>query len=474
MSFNLVRNSRLFFTTNVDPATGLIARSGSTTSNSNTFEIKVLDGFSFTQSTQQTTIQISEAGNTPVRGQRAFNVSLDPVEITFSTYMRPAKEGGVVSPEEKYLWNALFSDAAIETGTALGGTPGVATYAAATGQLTIPGTGMAVYTVGEKYHVQGMSGTTAPIWNDAVEVVSSSATSLVLRYLDAPTTGTTVPTVNAAVKLVTSAYAGHAVAGANPSFGQVVTAMSNKNQLQKFGMIFLVDSAVYLIDNCVADSASIDFGLDGIATVAWTVRGTRLEYAPDATISAATPAVFGGTGIATGTTKAPVADPYYITNKLSTMQLKAQIGGGGTEYLLALTGGNLTISNNVNYITPANLGAVNVPIGYFTGSRSISGNVTAYLRVGANRTAQLLKDIVDANAAETKFYTKIDVGGASNAYRVEFLMNGVLLQIPTVETADVISTTINFTAQGHGNVLDANTAYDLSATNDLRIRYFAN
>lgn len=480
MSFNLVRNSRLFFTTNVNAATGVVARHGGTAfSSADTFEIKVLDGFSFTQSTQQTTIQIAEAGEAPVRGQRAFNVTLDPVEITFSTYMRPGLETAIVSPEEKYLWNALLSASAIEDGTTIGGTGHTASYDSVTGQLTIDGGGMNVIPTG-MYQVKGFTGTTSAIWNDAVRVVSSSATELILEYQDAPANGTAVPTVAGTAKLVTSAWAGHAAVSPTASFGQVVTAMSDRNQLQKFGMIFLVDSAVYVIDNCVVDTASIDFSLEGIATIAWTVRGTKLNYMPNSTVAGNPAATFATTGsptaanaIAAGSAKAPLTTVNYITNKLSTMELKSEIGGGGTSYLVALTGGNLTISNNISYVTPSNLGAVNEPIGYFTGARSISGNVTAYLRVGANRTAQLLKDIIDANAAETKFYTKIDVGGATNATRVEFLMNGVLLQIPTVETADVIATTINFTAQGHDNILGSSTGYDLAATNDLRVRYFS-
>lgn len=88
MSFNLIRNSRMFFTTNVDPNTGVVASSGFT--NSNTYEIQVLDGFSFSQSTANDTVTLKEAGSAPVRGQRSFNTALQPVDFSFSTYVRPA------------------------------------------------------------------------------------------------------------------------------------------------------------------------------------------------------------------------------------------------------------------------------------------------------------------------------------------------------------------------------------------------
>jgi hypothetical protein len=475
MSFNLVRNSRLFFTTNVNASTGVIERSGATVTSANTTEIQVLDGFSFTQSTQQTTIQIAEAGSAPVRGQRAFNVTLDPVDITFSTYIRPHKPSTSVNAEESVLWNAIFSDVAMGTSVALGGTVTLATtYSAGTGELTIAGTAMtfAGVVVGEVYNMSGFTGASGPDYNAPARVKTLTATSIVLTYLDAPTS--VAPSATTAVKFNTSAWTDNIAQAGNAAFGQVTSALSNKNQLQKFGMIFLVDNAVYAIDNCVVDQASIDFSLDGIATIAWTIKGTKLNYIDTATISTANPAVFGGTGLATGTAKAKETTANYITNKLSTMQLKGNIGGsGGTTYTVALTGGNITIANNVNYITPSNLGVVNEPIGYFTGSRSISGNVTAYLRVGTNLSAQLLKDILTLNASETKFYTQIEIGGLANLTKVEVLMPGCLLQVPTVETADVISTTINFTAQGHSNIAGATAIYDIAAANDLRIRYFS-
>ena len=94
-TFNLVRNSRVFFTTNVSASTGVIPEhTGTACSTSNTFELQVLDGFSFSQGTQQSVIQISEAGATPVRGQRAFNTQLDPVDFSFSMYVRPFLDTG--------------------------------------------------------------------------------------------------------------------------------------------------------------------------------------------------------------------------------------------------------------------------------------------------------------------------------------------------------------------------------------------
>jgi hypothetical protein len=65
------------------------------------------------------------------------------------------------------------------------------------------------------------------------------------------------------------------------------------------------------------------------------------------------------------------------------------------------------------------------------------------------------------------FYVQLEMGGAANATRVEFEMPATVLTIPTVSTEQVISTTINFTAQG-----SASAAFDIGAANELEVRYY--
>ena len=64
----------------------------------NTWEIKVLDGFSFSQSTSTQEVTLNEAGASPNRGQKIFNTALDPVDISFSTYVRPYVETAQPNP----------------------------------------------------------------------------------------------------------------------------------------------------------------------------------------------------------------------------------------------------------------------------------------------------------------------------------------------------------------------------------------
>lgn len=496
--FNLVRNTRVFFTTNVDAVSGYIPTSGATFTTANTVELQVLDGFGFKQTTQTQSIQLKEAGNTPARGQRTFNTSLDPVDFSFSTYIRPYFNTGVVGAEEKVLWNALMTDKNIDTvGVALGGTnsatvvggtlTGISRANTSTNVVTVAIT-TAVYTgtplaVGDIINLNGCTGNFAHEWNQPAKITALAGTGITLEYLTAPSAAAgTTPTGFAGAKFFYGAWTSNVTTGSRPAYAMTHFGGSNKNQLQKFGIIFAVDGALYAIDNCALDQAVIDFGLDAIAMIAWTGKGVRLRQLPStATITGApgTSATFTGTGNATGSAAATNTSAPYITNKLSSMQLiKGIQGNDGTAYTVPLTGGSLTIANGIQYITPANLGVVNTAIGYFTGSRSITGTVSAYLKTGTasnpNSTATLLNDILSnvSSAAETKFRLQLEIGGLTNAVRVELDMDGCMLQVPTIETADIISTNIGFTAQGTSALL-ADQSYDLGNTNDLTIRYFS-
>lgn len=476
MAVNLSRNTKVYFTTNVNATTGVITDANSGFTAANTFEIRVQDGYSFSQGTQQQTITLSEGGNTPVRGQRAFNSQLDPVDFSFSTYICPVLASNVVAPQERVLWNALFGASAMATTDVTITT--APTRAATTGTgastATVVFTGDVRSSIPAGTVVNFNGSTVHASWNQPAVVEGtptfSTNTTATVVYFKAP-----AATAGASSGTATKAYLGQwgpsgTVAG---QYSYTSTLASNKNQLQKFGFIFVVDSVVYLIDNCAMDSVSIDFGLDAIATAAWTGKGTALKQATTIT----------GAHLLSNSTLYP-AGSNYITNKLSTMTLQSNIGGSdnttvaSTAYAVAITGGNITISNNINYLVPANLGVVNTSIGYFTGQRSISGNVTAYLRTGeTNATGDLLaKQLADsATTTEPKYRVQLEMGGASNAIKVEFEMPGAVLQIPTVDVQDVVSTTINFTAQGFTTDTVGNTtpSFDVTKANDLMVRYFS-
>lgn len=479
-TFNLVRNSRVFFTTNVNAA-GKVGRNDADNADvaftaANSQEIQVLDGFSFSQGTNADTITISEAGDMPTRGQRSFNTSLNNVEFSFSTYMRPRFATPNVKAEESHLWNALLGSDNIATAEIT--SAGAFTYNA--GVLTLTGTGY-TYKVGEVYTVKGVVGLGASQFNTAVKVTSASATVVNLTYLITPTAAYVAGNfVIGTVKFSKTAWNEYPaitadVGGIITAYSEATSALSNKNQLVKFGMVMTIDGVTYVIDNCALDQAVIDFGLDGIAMVAWTGKGTALRQLSSNIVytGAATPVLSIG---ATGTITGKNTTAGFITNKLSTVTLKSNIGGvAGTAYTLALTGGSITIANNISYITPAVIGVVNSPIAYYTGARSITGSLTAYLRTGTNNTADLLNTMLNnaSTSVDPKFKLQVEIGGVAATTRIEVQMDGAMLQIPTVDAQAVMSTTINFTAQGSDSAQSATAGYDIENTNDLEIRYFA-
>jgi len=391
MSFNLIRNARMFFTTNVNTNTGVVATTGFTASN--TKEIQVLDGLSFSQNTGSETVTLNEAGTTPVRGQRSFNTSLEPVELTFSTYIRPSytNDGNndVIDAEEDVLWNAFAAG-----------------------------------------YVDG-----------SAELIGGANAAWV-KTPDASTPYSTLSMTN-----------------------------SGKNQMQRFGVIVLLDSTSYVIDNCVLDQATIDFGLDAIATIAWTARGSVLRSAT-ITANSASPVVFSGAYFTAGTNEAKAKNTTapFLANKLSTVAVTSNISGtAGTAYSLALTGGSITLANNVTYLTPANLGVVNKPVTYFTGTRAISGSINCYLRTGNTNSAGLLSQMLidSATDVDPAFQVIIKIGGIG-ANRVELSMPACVLTIPTINTEQVVSTTINFTAQGYSG-----TTFAIDSANEVTLKYYA-
>ena len=407
MAVNLIRNSRVFFTTNVDSQGRVRAGDYKAEANpflvTNTFEIQVLEGMTFSQNTTVDTVTLNEAGLAPARGQRSFNTALEPLDFTFSTYLRPYLHPGAdtvlgtgvddyVTCEEKHLWNAFGGSIAI--------------------------------------------GTTNAAWTNG------------------------------------------ALSNTTPAAPGIFTVSnSNKHQLQAFGLIVVFDDLAYALDNCALDTATIDFGIDAIAAVQWAGKGSLIRQL---TLTAGTATggevLFSGTDVTTTPTNpadkalAKNTAAKFITNKLTVLQVNDAINDfQDSDYSVPITGGSITMSNNLTYLTPANLGVVNLPITYFTGTRSITGTLTAYLRSGSGNTGGLLNGLISSAATEINpsYAINIQMGGASGTH-VDVGLPAAMLQIPTVNTEQVISTTLTFTGQSF-----TSTAFDIDQANEVTVKYYA-
>jgi hypothetical protein len=336
---------------------------GRTPAEANTFEIPVLDGFSFSQSTGTQNVTLNEAGASPKRGQSIFNTSIEPVDWSFTTYMRPRideqGETDLHGMTEKILWNALVAST--------------------------------------KTNNVGSGG------------ITSTDASCTVDFEE-----------------------------------------SNKNQLLKLtGWFVFSDSSVnYRLKNMCVNSASMDFDVDGIAQITWSGYAEAI----DSVAADATPTT--GDAASDGYALAP-ATADFILNRLSTVVLTSSISGSSKNYTFALTGGNVTIDNGISYVTPESLGRINVPIGHQTGTRAVSGSFTAYLDTAALSTKVMYEDILaDINAADpdtiTNVFTiELKIGG-TNAPNVVFLMPKAHLELPSLDTADVMGVTITWTALEDG------------------------
>ena len=423
------------------------------------FEVPVLDGFSFSQANNSTEVTLAEmesSAGVSKRGRRVFNDSLAPVEWSFSTYVRPFKSAG--------------------TNVA----------------------GNANKNSGQRHH--------------AVEEVLWA-----MFVGDAAYTATSASAHPAFTGLTTDA-----------TDLDIAFTNSNKSTLGTANIYFSLDDAsasrkVYKCTDAVVNEASIDFDIDGIATINWSgFASTLVEDSQPArtvfesinstnnyirnrltqlTITAADPVTFPGsqttiTGISAanpavvtaaghgfsngdvvgingtcGITKSSVdivngltfTVASVTTNTFALTGLDTSSGTSGSfsgsptvgdgDYSLTLTGGSMTMTNNITYLTPETIGSVNSPIGHVTGARSISGSFTCYLAFDTTDNDGTSTDFFNdmtATTAKTKvvnsFATKFSVGGTSAAPRLELDFPTAHFEIPSHSIEDVISVETTFQA----------------------------
>ena len=369
-------------------ATGLFKGHGT---NANTFRLGVLDGYSFSQGSEATDITINEAGATPNRGSKRFNDSLPPAEWSFGTYVRPFKHGtnswrtsGTHDMCENILWASI---------------------------------------AGKDITGGSLSGTSQA----AVTCDSSDA--------------------------------------------DVTFERSEHHELLKLTIFFALENTTYRLNECQVNQAEIDFSIDGIAQITWSGNATTIDQVttaiedpskvlhakPSSTDTSVTTATYvEGYNYADSTGP---DDADYLRNKLSTLTLAVDSSQGGgaasngldtRTYDINITGGSITIANNVTYVTPETLGIVDKPIGSFTGARQVSGSLTMYLDTKSNGSNQLLTDLAAAtDLVSNSFNMSLFMGGgSSDTPVVEFDIPKAHLQVPTIEVADLISTSVEFSAHG--------------------------
>ena len=421
MAFFFSRDTKVFMSWSYD---GTAAKTA-------LYEIPVLDGFSFSQGTNTSEVTLSEAANSTggsKRGRAMFTDSFAPAEWSFSTYMRPTVSG---------------------TGSATTATDGVTN-----GQHG----GNA-----DKFAIEG------PLW--------------------------------AAMSANTYDRATGASSSDKSDYEPNVFNFANSNQvtLGVFDLYFVLGASkdsegntyttgtdgvtVYKLADCSVGSASIDFDIEGLAQIAWSGNGKTVEEVA----SLETRATDSGNSI-TGTTTLGIVNEgisstsNYIRQKLTDLAISFDVSastgtlgalnvdGNDVTYNVTLTGGNITIENNLTYLTPETLGSVNLPLGHVMGTRSVSGNFTCYLNDTANSSLDLFERLQESRGVITNaFDLAFSIGGSGNTPRCVVDIDKAHLELPAHSFEDVVSVDVAF----HGLSTDLSSATAANATNEVKLTYTA-
>ena len=507
------------------------------------WSIPVLDGFSFSQATNATEITLNEmedASGRSRRGRKMFTDSLSAAEFSFSTYIRPFKSAGSKSNTngradtnanhhhavEEALWVAMAGQNVYVPGTGKfkhGSTGGALTSVAIASGETDADSGdrtdgtynIAIPTVGAgastSATVASGSGSNTGGTNAVIQVVVSSGTA-VATITERGTGFDTGNTITIGDELMGGDGSGDALVlnVTSESFTSDGTDLdinffdSSRASLGTFNLYFVFSDRssgrlLYKLKDAVINEASIDFDIDGIATINWSGFAGQIQEVPTglgagqftAQDNFPNPSAAGAIWIDTNdsdkfyisTSATNAAASWYavidegststgnfIRNRLTQLTLAPETSfrtnttftnsaGNSdsyeTSYNVAITGGNVTISNNISYLTPEELGKVNQPIEHVTGTRTVTGSLTCYLAssdAATNRSRDLFADLVsDINTVINKFAITLQVGGTdSTKPRFQISMPTAHLEIPSHSIEDVISLETNFHGLGTG------------------------
>jgi hypothetical protein len=195
---------------------------------------------------------------------------------------------------------------------------------------------------------------------------------------------------------------------------------------------------IYKVTDAVINECSMSFAIDGISTISWTGMGSAMTECG---------AFYGVTAGNQGVS----ATNNFIRNRLTALTLV-----GTTPAITAtvtLTGGTVSISNNMSYLTPETLGQVNKPLAHITGTRTIKGTFTAYMDEVSNGTIDLFQSLAEkANTVVTnQFALSFYVGGQAatdlpNGPGIQIKVPTAHLEIPSVNFDDVVSTEVTWHA----------------------------
>ena len=378
----------------------------------NTWEIPILAGFSFSQTTNSTEVTVNEAGFISRRSRVMYNDSLAPVEFSVSTYIRPTQSTtpNKVSAPEQVLWAMLM---------------GADGYAATGGRF---------------YNTLGIGSPSPATAPNATNAINSGNT-----------------TSNADTFDFSASNYSYYPAG-NSIIFQVREGATYKT---------------FEIRDAQIGSVTIDFDIEGIATAQWSGMGTSIVEGATEITGANNFGVNLTDNFIRNKLSTLVISSYLDADTASP---GAAAGSPGTDtYDITITGGSFTVENNFNFLIPEELGKVNQTVGNITGTRSISGSLTCYYdtTVSASKSAELWTDLLNGNSGSPTVDTAlpdirnahnitINIGGDRGA-RLIIRMPAAHLEIPTINPDELYSLEVNYHAMP--------TSGNFDLTNEATVTY---
>ena len=507
-----------------------------------TWEIPVLDGYSFSQSTNTSEITLAEMESTAGvsrRGRRVFTDSLAPAEWSFSTYIRPFKsKAGSVTPAgsvaasnaaethavEEVLWASMFGADTWTSGSGFTrATSAAASGGGVTGGVITPGANSSVITLGESNR-SAMTAFTMFFWIDTAtdnplmyRIPEAVVNDVSIDFdVDGIATlnwsgfakeiqdvsggvvlGTSAPAYNATTKDGSTVVLGDVFIDTDNAAGRQFNLISTVPGSGNVSVTAAIDEGTTSTKNFIRNrltSVEIEAatGSDKVTTIFPGNHDviTTLDDGSDDRITVTAHGFTTGdqayiSGM-TGTTTLNGTHHYVRVIDTNNLELydtyaNATAASGTTgrvsvdadsgsydddsgiiangKYSLVLTGGSFTIGNNIAYLVPEELGAINKPLEHVTGNRSATGNATCYLTLedtdltnGTSR--QFFNDLVSTGAmgkTVNKFKVTMHIGGSTAtgnntdpALKVEFPTAHI--EVPSHQIEDVVSLETNFQA----------------------------
>ena len=456
MARSLARNTRLMVSTL--PMDGTTPFNIGNADATNTFEVKVLDGYNFSQDNATQEIGVNEAGSSPVRGTLSFNTALNPVDVSFSTYVRPYDDGGNANCVENILWQSAISST-LGAGV-LQGTPSISFNLNDSNVNELLTLTLFFILENTTYVVEQFNVASAEVdfsIDDIARINWAGNGSRVNENQEVhdwlKTDGTFQPGTDYKVVPPT------------------ITTTFLRNKLSAITLYDNKAAAAPLTDTISAIDVTSKIitlqtnTMTAGAYVGGRVRNTELApdqwrtiIANDASTITVDEAVEGLPGYADWSTTEAIS--------LYTAAQHAEV-----TYSIAITGATLTLENNFTYLTPEELAIVNLPLAGFAGNRAISGSLTAYLDTGADGTGGLLQDLLAKIEEVNNDYNLVfHMGGLStDTPRVDFVMPHAQISVPTTSVEDIISTEISFAAKPWDTSTDEGS---FEATNELTVTYY--